>query len=244
MSLPEQMTTLLQRIEHVLAEGWVPDKKAWAVKAGLSEGLVRSWISQAKRLDPDRGMHLSTVAKLAKAAGVSVEWLAHGTGEPRSTLNPEEDARRWFLHRVEHEGLASEAEALAWLEANAPPFTRPVPWNELVTTSFRDRNKKLPDDPLAGGVVLFLDHVRRHFPERLAAAQEHTLAYKAAKLSPDVGPEEWMMDILEAFNRKRKGVEVRSAPDDDSEYEAEVAKRAAEEKTASKPMAKGAKRSR
>ena len=59
-----------------LAIGRAGGAKKMAEKTGMSTSVLRSW--RAEKSDPSR----TSLVKVARAAGVSVEWLATGEGDP------------------------------------------------------------------------------------------------------------------------------------------------------------------
>lgn len=191
------MKTLQERIEWVLDSGKVKDAKAWATNAGLSEGLVRSWLSQARRARaegaPDRGMNLGTVEKLAAAASVSASWLAHGEGEPSAAAaaaavvpttehggDPRAAGEHLFKLRIQREprwlGQAEE-----WLERERlVPQKRSEVWNELDWYEHYVAGWRAERSRMKGGVELGVvspppvdeDAAAKERADRLAAARE------------------------------------------------------------------------
>lgn len=192
------MMTLLERFEWVLENRFQKNKSKGATEWSEAARVFRGEPEKA-RTDPYVGVQLHRFRKgetpslglkemvsLGRVADVDMLWWLTGEGRPeRSTpLTPEEDARRWFLHRVEHEGIGTEAEARAWLESNAPAFTRPVPWNNHVFLAYKRSAEagvqpvrvldELADDPRESAIVLVLrDHPKsahKGIRAKLAAA--------------------------------------------------------------------------
>ncbi len=88
------METVLDRMEIVLtATGW--SKRHWAERAGLAESGHVGGLMRRMKLNPDRlAGDITTYAKLAAAAGVSLDWLVLGRGTPNGIAAAvEEDSK-------------------------------------------------------------------------------------------------------------------------------------------------------
>lgn len=67
--------TLAERLQQVVSEGLVKSGRAWAMSAGIGQSTL-SELMLGKTTNPEH----KTMVALADAAGVSVQWLAHGVG--------------------------------------------------------------------------------------------------------------------------------------------------------------------
>lgn len=241
MSISQDMNPLRERLQRVLDAGLVADKKNWALSAGLSDGAVRSWMSQAVR-DPAKGMNQRTIRLLADAAGVRLEWLADGRGEmlvaPGANAEGDPavaelvgeiaDQVRAWAESVRAEATLAQLkpkQALAVLreewrsERGFVPAPR-VPEGDHAAEVLA---MPVPRTPVAGGRVLFLKHIAKAKPAQLAEAEEFIERFLAAQNAASA--EAVAEDIKDAWKQHKKGAKVRRAPDDDSEYQAELAKR-------------------
>jgi len=72
--------TLEERIRWVLAQqGWI--QRDWGPAAGLSESYVGRLLNRLQE-DSDASLNADAAAALAKAAGVTTDWLTTGEGKP------------------------------------------------------------------------------------------------------------------------------------------------------------------
>lgn len=201
----EACTRLLANDERFRGHGGLT---RLAAAIGVRQPTLSAFINE-----PHRGMRYVNALVVAELAGRPLPEVMGPRGDESETpasqslrLDPEADARRWFLHRVEHEGLGTEAEALAWLEQHKEPFTRPVPWNNQAFLAYRRHveggaahapavraqtstgsdqvaevlARPVPSQILAGGRVMFLQYIAKTDPDRLDEAEEHLGLYKAA----------------------------------------------------------------
>lgn len=94
--------------------------REWATKAGLSPNHVSTLQSRLRR-EPDARFEAKTIAALARAAGVSLRWLATGDGpmfeEPLPTRPDEVYPRRaaavFVAEHLEHLPQSAIAEVMA-----------------------------------------------------------------------------------------------------------------------------------
>ena len=119
-----------------------------ARKAGVSESVLRKW--RAEHSDPSR-IHL---INLANAAGISVEWLATGYGEPERTYDKDMSGsvidldaleRVLLMVRAAEGGKGSRLSGAAyarvvrmlydWLINNHVPLTQKIV-NDVVDSQF------------------------------------------------------------------------------------------------------------
>ena len=70
--------SIWERIQLVIDSGLVPDAKEWSLKAGLSSGYLSSLKSQGNAGTTKGPRQLMP---LARAAGISHDWLATGEGD-------------------------------------------------------------------------------------------------------------------------------------------------------------------
>jgi transcriptional regulator with XRE-family HTH domain len=73
------VSTLLERLELISARSG--GQRELCRRAGLAESFIGSTISKLKA-KPSAGLSATTASALAKAAGVSLDWLIDGTGPP------------------------------------------------------------------------------------------------------------------------------------------------------------------
>lgn len=73
-------------MERVLRERQL-SQRGWSLAAGLTERHVSVILTRARR-DPGTRPDHDTMAALARAAGVRVEWLEDGHGEPHAAPQP------------------------------------------------------------------------------------------------------------------------------------------------------------
>ena len=71
---------LTERLRRICAR--FPDRAVAAEAAGVTLGQIRHYLSDGQR------PNLTIAARLCQAAGVSLEWLALGTGDPDPAKNP------------------------------------------------------------------------------------------------------------------------------------------------------------
>lgn len=72
--------TIFERVEWVLRKhGWTQDQ--WCSAAGLPISTISSYLSRYRK-KPTVEWQSGTLLQLAKAAGVSMEWLGWGYGDP------------------------------------------------------------------------------------------------------------------------------------------------------------------
>jgi hypothetical protein len=85
--------TLADRMEEVLAKkGW--SAREWARRANLREEKHVSSLIDRSRKNPERlAGDINTFAKLADAAGVSLDWLALGRGARSGSAMLTDDAK-------------------------------------------------------------------------------------------------------------------------------------------------------
>lgn len=112
---------LSERIEWVVSHGrelgqdnW--NMSQWALRAGLQRTHVRTILERLEE-NPDAGIEHRTLQKLADAAGVSVCWLAFGSGAP---LTAKEESAQRALAATRAMGEAMGF-AKAFLAEWAPP---------------------------------------------------------------------------------------------------------------------------
>lgn len=74
-------TALERRIDEVLKTGKFPDAKAWCLRAGLSHGYIGTLKSRLRKGKAVQGKSIQ-IQKLARVAGVTVEWLMGLTPNP------------------------------------------------------------------------------------------------------------------------------------------------------------------
>lgn len=94
----QDTASMLARIEQVLtARGW--SRREWSRQAGLTEESHLAGIMRRLRAG-DAGMSTTTLAALATAANVSLDWLVFGRGEmtpghppPAELYDPEYPSR-------------------------------------------------------------------------------------------------------------------------------------------------------
>ena len=84
--------SLEERLRWVMGQrGWT--MSGWCIAAGLSERTTLDKYFRRIKKRPDASMTIAVLVPLAKAAGVSVDWLATGEGTPVPTPTQEPDAR-------------------------------------------------------------------------------------------------------------------------------------------------------
>lgn len=69
---------LLAHVDVVLRKGTFPDQKAWSLAAGLSHNFLSTFRSRVTNGEVET-ITAASVERLAKAAGVSMEWLMGST---------------------------------------------------------------------------------------------------------------------------------------------------------------------
>lgn len=110
-------STLVARIDEILDRGIFPDAKAWSVAAGLSVNYVSTLRSRLRSGSVVQGK-FDQIQALAKAAGVTTEWLSgksdRATGDdplfgeffaavhlrPELVRTLEADPQRWHVTTV------------------------------------------------------------------------------------------------------------------------------------------------
>jgi len=102
--------TLPDRIGELAKErGW--SMREFARRAGLPDGYVGTIVSRLRR-NPASGIEMDTLEKIARAAGVRVEWLATGNGQKASDEGP----------RIERDPSVGYSESEAPILANLPDW--------------------------------------------------------------------------------------------------------------------------
>jgi hypothetical protein len=81
------VSTLAERMQFVIGQKWVANAHAWSVAADVTPQQVTTFLNRAQA-NQDADMMSGTIAKLAKAASVSFEWLATGEGVARGPMRP------------------------------------------------------------------------------------------------------------------------------------------------------------
>lgn len=83
------MEKVAGRIRWVVESGKVANARAWCEAAGISSSYLGTFLSRDRK-GQESDIAVGIVVKLARAAGLSVAWLAAGEGEPllRPTLPP------------------------------------------------------------------------------------------------------------------------------------------------------------
>lgn len=99
------VTTLAERLALVLERtGW--SQRELSRRAGLTEVHVGQVLRRAKAKGADAAVESSTLEAIAKAADVSYEWLATGTGAPEDRAPARRRGTRW----EDHAGWAAAVE--------------------------------------------------------------------------------------------------------------------------------------
>lgn len=81
------MGSIADRVREVIDRKTVLSARAWCVSAGISGSYLGTFLTRDRQgLESDIGV--STLVKLANAAGVSFTWLALGEGFPDDVLPP------------------------------------------------------------------------------------------------------------------------------------------------------------
>jgi hypothetical protein len=149
----EQMR-LVSRIQEVVDSDRVHSMRAWTREAGLSDGYLGSLLTRLRHL-PDADIRRDELVRLARAARVSLTWLATGEGHPdsRELPSPTDPA---YPHRGRAVGLAHlagvEPRAVAAVRAlELPPNATDPPVWAWLEAMLREQRAIL--DPLAAATA-------------------------------------------------------------------------------------------
>lgn len=90
-----EVTTLLERLQRVIDEGWVEGVGQWGEAATGNRSHVSALMFRLKN-KATAGVEVDTLIKMADAAKVEFNWLARGEGPPRKpearepTIDPDD----------------------------------------------------------------------------------------------------------------------------------------------------------